>query len=141
MPRSSGADAVFSHHAHIVRGIEFVDGKPVFHGLGNGCVVTHALAPAQDHPVRAAWAERRKQLFGFEPDPAYHLAPFHPEAVNGFMARLVISGERRHRNADRAGRRGGAGPAAAGGGRPGGGDPPLCRGDHGASGPSADPDR
>ena len=89
----SGADAVFSHHAHIVRGIEFVDGKPVFHGLGNGCVVTHALAPAQDHPVRAAWAERRKTLFGFEPDPAYYLAPFHPEAVNGFMARLVVSGE------------------------------------------------
>jgi len=89
----SGADAVFSHHAHIVRGIEFVDGRPVFHGLGNGCVVTHALAPAQDHPVRAAWAERRKKLFGFEPDPAFHLAPFHPEAVNGFMARLIISPE------------------------------------------------
>src|SRR5205085_3879259 len=54
----SGADAVFSHHAHIVRGIEFVNGKPVFHGLGNGCVVTNALAPNQDHPLRAAWAER-----------------------------------------------------------------------------------
>lgn len=89
----SGADAVFSHHAHIVRGIELVDGRPVFHGLGNGCVVTHALAPAQDHPVRAAWAERRKTLFGFEPDPAYHLAPFHPEAVNGFMGRLVIAAD------------------------------------------------
>lgn len=89
----SGADAVFSHHAHIVRGIEIVDGRPIFHGLGNGCVVTRALAPAQDHPVRAAWAERRKKLFGFEPDPAYHLAPFHPEAVNGFMAWLVISAE------------------------------------------------
>jgi poly-gamma-glutamate synthesis protein (capsule biosynthesis protein) len=90
---SSGADAVFSHHAHIVRGIEFLDGKPIFHGLGNGCVVTHALSPAQDHPARAAWAERRKKLFGFEPDPAYHLAPFHPEAVNGFMARLDLAAD------------------------------------------------
>jgi len=89
----SGADAVLSHHAHIVRGIEFVNGRPVFHGLGNGCVVTHALSPGQDHALRAAWVERRKALFGFEPDPAYTLAPFHPEAVNGFMARLTVSAD------------------------------------------------
>ena len=89
----AGADAVFSHHSHIVRGIEFVQGRPIFHGLGNGCVVTNALAPAQDHPVRAAWAERRKALFGFEPDPAFHLAPFHPEAVNAFMAQLAVAAD------------------------------------------------
>ncbi|MBC2665416.1 CapA family protein [Novosphingobium flavum] len=85
----AGADVVSGHHAHIARGIELVDGKPVFHGLGNGCVVTHALSPAQDHPARAEWAERRKKMFGFEPDPAYPLAPFHPEAVNGMIGRLV----------------------------------------------------
>lgn len=84
----AGADAVAGHHAHIARGIELFQGKPIFHGLGNGCVVTHALAPAQDHPARAEWAERRKRLFGFEPDPAYPLAPFHPEAVNGMIGRL-----------------------------------------------------
>ena len=28
-------------------------------------------------------------MFGFEPDPAYFLAPFHPEAVNGVLARLL----------------------------------------------------
>ena len=28
-------------------------------------------------------------MFGFEPDPAYRYAPFHPEAVNAFIARLV----------------------------------------------------
>lgn len=85
----AGADVVAAHHAHIARGIELVDGKPVFHGLGNGCVVTHALAPAQDHPARAEWVERRKALFGFEPDPAYPLAPFHPEAVNGMIGQLL----------------------------------------------------
>lgn len=83
-----GADAVIGHHAHIVRGIEFHRGRPIFHGLGNGCVVTRALSPAQDHPARREWAERRKQLFGFEPDPAYTLAPFHPEAVNAMLGRL-----------------------------------------------------
>lgn len=84
----AGADIVIGHHAHIVRGIEFYRGKPIFHGLGNGCVVTQALAEDQDHPARASWARRRKQLFGFEPDPAYVLAPFHPEAINVFFARV-----------------------------------------------------
>ncbi|MCP5143632.1 MAG: CapA family protein [Gammaproteobacteria bacterium] len=89
MAIDAGADVVISHHAHIIRGIEFYRGKPVFHGLGNGCVVTHALDPNQSHAGRADWARRRKQLFGFEPDPAYQLAPFHPQAVNAFLARLV----------------------------------------------------
>ena len=81
----AGADIVVGHHAHIVRGIELYRGRPIFHGLGNGCVVTHALTPAQDHPARAEWARRRRKLFGFEPDPAYALAPFHPEAVNAML--------------------------------------------------------
>ena len=85
----AGADVVIGHHAHIIRGIEFYHGKPVFHGLGNGCVVTHALDPRQNHTARAQWARRRKQQYGFEPDPDYFLAPFHPEAVNSFLARLL----------------------------------------------------
>lgn len=85
----AGADAVLGHHAHIVKGIELYRGRPIFHGLGNGCVVTSALSPSQDHPARAEWAERRKVLFGFEPDPAYHLAPFHPEAVNAMLGKLA----------------------------------------------------
>lgn len=84
----AGADVVAGHHAHIARGIEFHRGRPIFHGLGNGVVVTHALSPGQDHAARADWVERRKRLFGFEPDPAYALAPFHPDAVNGMIGRL-----------------------------------------------------
>jgi len=88
----AGADIVIGHHAHIVRGIEFYCGKPIFHGLGNGCVVTSALSPSQDHPARAEWAKRRRKLFGFEPNPAYPLAPFHPEAVNAFLGTVRLHG-------------------------------------------------
>jgi len=84
----AGADVVIGHHAHILKGIEFYRNRPIFHGLGNGCVVTRALSPAQQHPRRAEWARRRRELFGFEPDPAYELAPFHPEAVHGMIARV-----------------------------------------------------
>ena len=86
----AGADIVIGHHAHIVRGIEFHRGKPIFHGLGNGCVVTRALSPEGDDPARAAWALRRQQLFGFTPDPAYYLAPFHPQAVNAMLGRVRV---------------------------------------------------
>jgi poly-gamma-glutamate capsule biosynthesis protein CapA/YwtB (metallophosphatase superfamily) len=85
----AGADVVFGHHAHIVKGLEMYRGKPIFHGLGNGCVVTRALSPGQDHPARAEWASRREELFGFKPDPAYELAPFHPDAVHAMLGRLL----------------------------------------------------
>ncbi|MBN1833416.1 MAG: CapA family protein [Deltaproteobacteria bacterium] len=84
----AGADIVLGHHAHIIRGIEFYRGKPIFHGLGNGCVVTRALSPDQDHPARTDWARKRKELFGFDPDPEYRLAPFHPQAVNSILGRV-----------------------------------------------------
>jgi len=86
----AGADVVVGHHAHILRGIELYRDRPIFHGLGNGCVVTRALGADQANPQRAEWARQRRALFGFEPDPAYYLAPFHPEAVHGMLARVVI---------------------------------------------------
>jgi len=98
----AGADIVICHHAHIVRGIELYRGRPVFHGLGNGCVVTRALSPDQSRGsdearrARAAWAQKRRQLFGFEPDPAYYLAPFHPEAVNGMLGRVRLDARGLH---------------------------------------------
>jgi len=81
----AGADVVVGHHAHILRGIEVYQGRPIFHGLGNGCVVTRALSPDTSDPGRAEWARRRREIFGFTPDPAYFLAPFHPEAVHGML--------------------------------------------------------
>jgi poly-gamma-glutamate synthesis protein (capsule biosynthesis protein) len=86
----AGADVVSGHHSHIARGIEIYRDRPIFHGLGNGCVVTRALSPNQSHPQRAAWARRRRELFGFEPDPAYELAPFHPQAVHSLLGRVRL---------------------------------------------------
>lgn len=90
----AGADIVVGHHAHILRGVEVVGGKPVFHGLGNFVTVTRALTPgASGSPAREAWAKRRKTLFGFEPDPDYlPLYPFHPESKNAMIADCRIEG-------------------------------------------------
>jgi len=83
----AGADIVLGHHAHILRGIEMYKGRPIYHGLGNFVTVTRALnVEANPSPKRLEWARRRKELFGFEPDPAYPTYPFHPEARNAMIA-------------------------------------------------------
>ncbi|GAA3594815.1 hypothetical protein GCM10022419_092580 [Nonomuraea rosea] len=83
----AGAHAVFAHHAHIMRGIEMYRGRPIYHGLGNFVTVTHALTPtAGDAGERAQWARRRKELYGFAPDPAMPFYPFHPESRNTAIA-------------------------------------------------------
>lgn len=87
----AGADAVLGHHAHILRGIELHRGKPIYHGLGNFVTVTHALTPTgNDVPEREAWARRRKELYGFAPDPDMPFYPFHPESRNTMIAALRI---------------------------------------------------
>ena len=87
----AGADIVIGHHSHILRGVEVWRGKPIFHGLGNFVTVTRALSvEGNESPERRAWAEKRKVLFGFEPDPDYPLYPFHPQAKNGMVAACHI---------------------------------------------------
>jgi len=87
----AGADLVVGHHAHILRGIELYRGKPIFHGLGNFVTVTRALSPQGDSAERVAWARRRRQLFGFEPDPSMPYYPFHPQSRNTLIAELRVS--------------------------------------------------
>jgi poly-gamma-glutamate synthesis protein (capsule biosynthesis protein) len=82
----AGADAVFGHHAHIMRGIETYHGKPIFHGLGNFVTVTRALTPSSEGGELQEWARRRTAIYGFAPDPAMPFYPFHPESRNTVIA-------------------------------------------------------
>ncbi|HEY4363108.1 MAG TPA: CapA family protein [Bryobacteraceae bacterium] len=83
----AGADVVVGHHAHILQGMEIYRDRPIFHGLGNFAIATKALnIDGNSSPERRAWAERRRKLFGFEPDPEYTVYPFHPEAKNALLA-------------------------------------------------------
>ncbi len=82
----AGADIVWGHHAHILQGMEVYRGRPIFHGLGNFAIATRALSLEDNpSPERLAWAKRRRELFGFEPDPDYPTYPFHPEAKNAII--------------------------------------------------------
>lgn len=88
----AGADVVFGHHAHILKGIEFYKNKPIFHGLGNFVTVTSALNVEENaSPERLEWAKKRTKLFGFERIPNYPNYPFHPESRNAMIASLEFS--------------------------------------------------
>jgi len=83
----AGADVVFGHHAHIMRGIETYRGRPIFHGLGNFVTVTRALTPSgQGAAELKEWARRRTELYGFQPDPDMPYYPFHPQSRNTAIA-------------------------------------------------------
>jgi poly-gamma-glutamate synthesis protein (capsule biosynthesis protein) len=89
----AGADVVAGHHAHILQGMEVYKSRPIFHGLGNFAIATQALnIDGNSSPERRAWAERRRKLFGFEPDSEYLTYPFHPEAKNAILAYCEFDG-------------------------------------------------
>lgn len=92
----AGADVVIGHHAHIMEGIEFYRGRPVFHGLGNFVAVTRALStdPRVNRSAdRLAYAQRRPERFGFTPDPDMPTYPFHPDSRHTVIARVALSGD------------------------------------------------
>ncbi|MDQ4488980.1 CapA family protein [Sinomonas sp. ASV486] len=91
----AGADVVIGHHAHIMRGIEWYKGVPIYHGLGNFVTVTRALTPVGgDSAERMEWAARRVRMFGFAPDPDMPTYPFHPESRNTIIATMTFDGGR-----------------------------------------------
>ena len=99
----SGADVVFSSHAHILHGIEIYKGKTIYHGLGNGVVWAPSLRPDYQFSSKLKpnelfnpmdWAQKRYERFGFISDPSYPTYPFHPEAVNTLIAKCLIADKR-----------------------------------------------
>jgi hypothetical protein len=89
----AGADVVLGHHQHILQGIEMYKGKPIFHGLCNFGTYLPGLAPKPGQDAQS-WARRRRDLFGFDPDPEYPTYPFHPEAKYTIIAKCTVQNGR-----------------------------------------------
>ncbi len=85
----AGADLIIGEHAHLLKGIEFYKGKPIFHGLCNFIAYVPSLFPKPGEDPQA-WSQKRMELFGFVPDPDYPTYPFHPEAIYTMMAKVVV---------------------------------------------------
>lgn len=58
----AGADIVFAHHHHVLKGIELYKQKPIYHGLGNYVCATYAMtAGYNDTPEMIAYLKQRER--------------------------------------------------------------------------------
>lgn len=94
----AGADVVLGNHAHVLKGVEFYRGKPIFYCLGN--YVT--AFPWTDHYVfrpRGPLTTRMRSKLREQPgsaaddvDPAYPNYPMPEASRNAMLAKIEISG-------------------------------------------------
>ncbi len=72
----AGADIIFAHHHHVLKGVELYKGKPIYHGLGNFVCVTYAMtAGYNDTPEMVAYLKQRaKEGRG----DGHYEVPFYP---------------------------------------------------------------
>lgn len=85
---AAGADAIFGGHAHILKGCELIDGKPVFYSL---CNFATDLAMDEAHANSKSFNEIRILAEEWEPD-FESLYNFPKAARLSMIARLEIAG-------------------------------------------------
>ena len=84
---SAGADAILGHHAHILKGLETIDGRPVLYSL---CNFATDLRMDPEHASRPSFKEIQALAPGWEPD-FDSLYNFPPDSRWSAVARLHIS--------------------------------------------------
>lgn len=85
---AAGADAILGGHAHILKGCEVIDGKPVFYSL---CNFATDLRMDEAHAKSKSWNEIRVLAEEWEPD-FEGLYNFPKAARLSMIARLEIAG-------------------------------------------------
>lgn len=83
----AGADAIFGHHAHLVKGVEIYRNKPIFYSLGNLSVA--------DVSIKVVAGDKQNGYFTFKPyrwrpDPEHPNYAFPYESRNAVMLKLTI---------------------------------------------------
>jgi len=83
----AGAHAILGHHAHILKGVEWIEGRPVFYSLGNFAT---DLRMDPEHAARASFQEIRRLSpdWPLDYDSLYN---FPTEARRSVLARFAIA--------------------------------------------------
>lgn len=84
---AAGADAILGHHAHILKGIETIEGRPVFYSL---CNFATDLRMTPEHAARPSFREIQQLAENWEPD-FDSLYNFPPAARLSMIARLRVA--------------------------------------------------
>jgi poly-gamma-glutamate synthesis protein (capsule biosynthesis protein) len=91
-----GVDIVVGHHHHMLRGMEWVDGKPVFYGLGHFVFDFSLLTnnPTINAAVQAGLANLQADTYQLPPRDGWPLLPMHPDARMTLMAWAQVQGKK-----------------------------------------------
>lgn len=95
----AGADLILGHHHHMMRGMDFVGGKPVFYGLGHIVFDYPRFADelaSYGFDTSALSSEQLVTAFGeygIFPRPEHPSFPFHPMARHAGVAVLEIDAD------------------------------------------------
>jgi poly-gamma-glutamate synthesis protein (capsule biosynthesis protein) len=83
----AGADAVLGHHAHILKAVEFIEGRPIFYSL---CNFATDLRMDPEHAARKSFKEIQSLAIDWVPDfdSSYN---FPPASRLSLIARLEVS--------------------------------------------------
>jgi poly-gamma-glutamate synthesis protein (capsule biosynthesis protein) len=84
---AAGADAILGHHAHILKGIECIEGRPVYYSL---CNFATDLRMTPEHAARPSFREIQQLAENWEPD-FDSLYNFPPASRLSAIARLRIA--------------------------------------------------
>lgn len=85
---AAGADAILGHHAHILKGVEMIDGKPVFYSL---CNFACDLRMDAEHAASKSFQEIKVLAEEWEPD-FESLYNFPKAAALSMVARIEVEG-------------------------------------------------
>ena len=56
----AGADIIFAHHHHVLKGVELYKDRPIYHGLGNFVCVTYAMTDVHNNTTeKIAYMKQR----------------------------------------------------------------------------------
>ncbi len=86
-----GADLVVGHHHHMLRGMEWVDGRPVLYGLGH---FVFDLRLKLSDELAATLARLPADSYALGPREGWPLMPMHPDARMTLMAWVATEGRR-----------------------------------------------
>ncbi|MCC7275642.1 MAG: CapA family protein, partial [Alphaproteobacteria bacterium] len=86
----AGADVVYGHHHHYLRGVELRRGRPIFYGLGHFAFDLRGFGTA----LTALEMAKLKQMgeHAIYPREGYPLLPFHPDARMTAVAVTAMRG-------------------------------------------------
>jgi poly-gamma-glutamate capsule biosynthesis protein CapA/YwtB (metallophosphatase superfamily) len=87
---AAGADAILGHHAHILKGVEVIEGRPVFYSL---CNFACDLRMDPEHAARKSFKEIQKLGENWEPD-FDSLYNFPPASRMSAIVRFDITNKR-----------------------------------------------